>query len=67
MKQYVFSVLSAHAKIHRHLDGIERHYRDVLRKVEEKEILAYDDDARFERLEDMKAELLQIRFRDPSP
>lgn len=67
MKQYLFSVLSTHAKIHKHLDSLNKQYRDVLREIEKKEILAYNNEKMFDRLEGLKSELLEIQFRDPSP
>ena len=57
-----FVILSMHAKMHRQLDAIESHYRGVLQEIEEKEILAYDNETEFSRLEALKKELLAIHF-----
>ncbi len=60
--QQAFLKLSIHSKIHYGLRKMDRHYRDALEKIEKKEILAYDDDKRYEKLEQLKSELLEIRF-----
>jgi hypothetical protein len=65
LRQQVFLKLSTHAKMHKQLDNLQavqsRLQRDVQR-IEEAEIRAYDNDARFQELERMKKELLAIRF-----
>ncbi len=60
--QRALAYLGTHAKIHRELDTLDRRYRTLLMDIERKEILAYDDDLRYLRLEDLKRELIAIRF-----
>jgi len=68
MNRYAFAVLSQHAKIHDDLDRIDRRYRDLLQRIEEREILAYRNPRKYEELEALKHELLSIRFlTSPSP
>lgn len=52
------------ARIHHHLDAIQRKYRTMLEKIETEEIRAFEDDVRYEKLESLKEQLLQIRFID---
>ena len=67
LAQKTLLTLSMHAKIHKNLDNVHTHYRRLLEKIEEAEIRAYRDEEKFEKIEDLKAELLSIRFTDPSP
>ena len=61
--QELFLQLSLQSKLHHKLDGLERRYRDMLHSVDEKEILAYNDEAKIQELERLKTELLMINFR----
>ena len=66
--QQAFLELSMHAKIHQKLERLDDTYRDLLQRIEEKEINAYDNDVVFGKLEELKAELMSIRFlTSPSP
>jgi len=59
---YALSVFHQHATIHEKLDRIDRMYRDLLQKIEVREIESFGNDTRFAALEDLKRELLEIKF-----
>ncbi len=59
---YLLAVLSQHAKIHKELDELGTRYRRLLQRIEEKQIASYRHDGKYRRLEELKEELLSIRF-----
>jgi hypothetical protein len=58
----LFAKMSMHAKVQRRLDSIDVRFNRVIQRIEQEEIKHYDDDGRFAELEQMKRELLAIRF-----
>lgn len=62
LKHQVFARLSVHAKLQARLDELSTPYQRDLERIEEQEILAFDDDAKFTQLEQLKKELLSIDF-----
>lgn len=62
MNPQIFATIALHAKMHRKLDSAGTHYRDLLHRVERDAILAAKDDALFEQIEELKRELVRIKF-----
>jgi len=60
--QAAFVKFSLHAKMHQQLDALDTRKRVAVERIEEAEILSFDQDSRFRELETMKQELLGIRF-----
>jgi hypothetical protein len=60
--QQAFLYLSLHAKMHKQLDALEERKQGALQRIERAEIRAYDDEADFRKLEDLKKELMAISF-----
>jgi hypothetical protein len=62
----LFVRLSMHAKLQRRLDELNAPQGD-LQRIEEQEILAYNDDTQYAQLEQLKRELLGIGFLQEKP
>jgi hypothetical protein len=61
MKQRLFLTLSLHAKMHKQLDQLNLQ-QQLVERIEKAEIKAFDNETEYNRLEQMKKELLSIRF-----
>lgn len=62
LAKQAFLALALHAKMHKQLDKLEEHRQATIQRIEEREILAYDNDREFQQLEELKKELLAISF-----
>ena len=62
LAQQAFLSSALHAKMHKQLDALELHRQRTIERLERAEILAFDNDQEFRKLEELKKELLSIRF-----
>ena len=57
-----FMTLCMHAKMHQRLDSLNTRLGGMITRIETAEIRAYADDSKFQELEQLKKQLLAIRF-----
>ena len=60
-----FVVLAMHAKMHQQLDALhvmQARLGETVSRIERAEIKAYADDSEYQKLENLKKEVLAIRF-----
>ncbi len=62
VRNVMFAKLSMYAKMHRNLDAVAVKKHKMIHRIEQDEIRAYEDDITYSRLEELKKQILAIRF-----
>lgn len=62
VRNAAFAKLSMYAKMHRSLDAVSVKKQNMIQRIEEDEIRAYEDDVTYSKLEELKTQILTIRF-----